>query len=64
GVKTNLDVLNAQSQLFQAKRDLAKSIFESWLQYFKLINSTGSIELEDIDILQMQLLHNREVKTH
>jgi outer membrane protein len=63
GVKTNLDVLNAQSQLFQAKRDLAKSIFESWLQYFKLINSTGSIELEDIDILQMQLLHNREVKT-
>jgi outer membrane protein len=48
GVRINIDVLNAQSQLFQTKRDLAKARYDVLLGTLKLRLANGSLKPADI----------------
>jgi outer membrane protein len=48
GVRINIDVLNAQSQLFQTKRDLAKARYDVLVGGLKLRQSNGSLEAGDL----------------
>jgi outer membrane protein len=47
GVRINIDVLNAQSQLFQTKRDLAVARYNVLLGQLKLRQANGTLKLED-----------------
>ena len=48
GVRINIDVLNAQSQLFQTKRDLAQARYNVLLGHLKLRQANGSLVPEDL----------------
>lgn len=49
GVRVNLDVLNAQTQLFQAQRDLAKARYDVLVNGLKLRQAAGVLMPQDID---------------
>lgn len=51
GVRINIDVLNAQSQLFQTKRDLAKARYDVLVGSLKLRQANGTLKPEDIHII-------------
>lgn len=51
GVKTNLDVLNSQTQLFQTKRDLARARYDVLLGQLKLRQAAGVLNAEDVQTL-------------
>jgi len=57
GVRINIDVLNAQSQLFQTKRDLAKARYDVLVGGLRLRQANGSLKPED-----MQAINNLLVK--
>lgn len=48
GVRINIDVLNAQSQLFQTKRDLAQARYNVLLGGLKLRQANGSLSPQDL----------------
>ena len=48
GVRINIDVLNAQSQLFQTKRDLAKARYDVLLGGLKLRQANGTLKMDDL----------------
>ena len=48
GVNINIDVLNAQSQLFQTKRDLAKARYDVLLSSLKLRQAAGTLTPQDL----------------
>ena len=48
GVRINIDVLNAQSQLFQTKRDLAQARYNVLLGTLKLRQAAGSLSEDDV----------------
>ncbi|GAC1534938.1 MAG: TolC family outer membrane protein [Ramlibacter sp.] len=48
GVRINIDVLNAQSQLFQTKRDLAQARYNVLLGQLKLRQANGTLVPEDL----------------
>ena len=48
GQRTNLDVLNAQQQLFEAKRDLELSRYNYLLGFLRLRFSAGTLGLADL----------------
>ena len=48
GVRINIDVLNAQSQLFQTKRDLAQARYNVLLGNLKLRQANGTLVPEDL----------------
>ena len=48
GIRINVDVLNAQQQLFSAERDLSKARYETLLQGLKLKAATGSLSEADL----------------
>jgi protease secretion system outer membrane protein len=48
GVRINLDVLNAQQQLYAAQRDLALARYNYLLSYLKLRFSAGTLNAEDL----------------
>lgn len=48
GVRTNVDVLNAQQQLFSARRDLYKSRYAYLLNRLKLKAATGALSEQDL----------------
>lgn len=48
GVRINIDVLNAQSQLFQTKRDLAKARYDVLLGGLQLRQASGVLSAEDV----------------
>ncbi len=48
GVRINIDVLNAQSQLFQTKRDLAVARYNVLIGQLKLRQANGSLKSEDL----------------
>ena len=49
GVRTSVDVLNAQQQLFSAKRDLAQARYNYIQSQLKLRASVGSLAEPDIE---------------
>ena len=48
GVNINIDVLNAQSQLYQTKRDLAKARYDVLVGSLKLRQAAGTLTPEDL----------------
>ena len=48
GVRINIDVLNAQQQLFTTQRDLAKARYDTIVNSFRLKAATGSLTEEDV----------------
>lgn len=49
GVRTNVDVLNAQQQLFTAKRDLSQARYNYILNQLKLKSAVGTLQDEDVE---------------
>ena len=48
-MRVNLDVLNAQTQLFQTQRDLAKARYDVVLNGLKLRQASGQLSPGDVD---------------
>lgn len=48
GVRINIDVLNAEQQLYSTKRDLAKARFDALLAQLKLKAAVGSLGEDDL----------------
>jgi protease secretion system outer membrane protein len=48
GVRINLDLLNAQQQLMQAKRDLVQARYNYLIAYLRLRNAAGVLNGEDL----------------
>jgi len=55
GVRVNLDVLNAQTQLFQTRRDLAKARYDVVLGGLKLRQASGQLKPADVDTINALL---------
>ncbi len=49
GVRINIDVLNAQQQLFSTRRDLANARYNTITNYLKLKAAAGSLREEDLE---------------
>ncbi len=48
GVRINIDVLNAQQQLFTTQRDLSKARYDTIVNSFRLKAAAGSLKEEDV----------------
>jgi outer membrane protein len=55
GVRVNLDVLNAQTQLFNARRDLAKARYDVLVNGLKLRQAAGQLKPEDVTAVNQLL---------
>ncbi len=51
GVRINLDLLNAQQQLFAARRDLAQARYNYLLSYLRLRNAAGTLDGNDLQLV-------------
>jgi outer membrane protein len=49
GVRINIDVLNAQQQLFQTRRDLALARYNAIINHLKLKAAAGTLRDEDLE---------------
>lgn len=58
GVRTNVDVLNAEQQLFAARRDLAKARYDVLLQGVKLKAAAGVLTEADLATLDALFDHS------
>ena len=56
GVRINIDVLNAQSQLFQTKRDLAVARYNVLIGGLKLRQANGTLTPEDLLLINSLLM--------
>jgi outer membrane protein len=55
GVRINIDVLNAQNQVFSAARDLATARYGTIMNHLKLKATAGSLRDEDLDVVNRAL---------
>jgi outer membrane protein len=55
GVRVNLDVLNAQSQLFDTRRDLSKARYDVLVNSLKLRQAAGQLAPQDVRALDALL---------
>lgn len=55
GVRINIDVLNAQSQLYQTKRDLAKARYDVLVGGLRLRQANGSLTANDLQAIEAVL---------
>ncbi len=55
GVRINIDVLNAQSQLYQTKRDLAQARYNVLLGGLRLRQANGTLQAEDLQAVNALL---------
>ena len=49
GVRINIDVLNAQQQLYQTRRDLAVARYNAIINHLKLKAAAGTLRDEDLE---------------
>jgi outer membrane protein len=49
GVRTNVDVLNAQQQLYTAKRDLSQARYNYIISQLRLKSAVGTLQDEDVE---------------
>src|SRR4029079_4145343 len=49
GVRINIDVLNAQQQLFSTRRDLAVARYNTITNHLRLQSAAGSLSESDLD---------------
>jgi outer membrane protein len=57
GVRINIDVLNAESQLYQTRRDLAKARYEVLMGMLRLKQASGGLERADLLPINQLLLN-------
>jgi outer membrane protein len=57
GVRINIDVLNAQSQLFQTKRDLARARYDVLVGSLRLRQANGSLAAGDLSGINALLVN-------
>jgi len=57
GVRTNLDVLNADGQLFNTQRDLKKARYDFLVNGLRLRASAGALAEEDVSAVNALLAH-------
>ena len=57
GVRTNIDVLNAQQQLFSTERDLARARYDTLLNGLRLKSAAGTLTENDLAGINMLLQH-------
>lgn len=57
GVRINIDVLNAQQQLFSTRRDLAKARYDTIVNGLRLKSAAGSLKEEDLVLVNGLLKH-------
>jgi len=55
GVRINIDVLNAQQQVFSTKRDLSKARYDALMSGLKLKAAAGSLSDADIEVVNRWL---------
>jgi outer membrane protein len=55
GVRTSLDVLNAQQQLFSTRRDLYQAQYNYLVSHLSLKAATGSLVEADLDRVNLSL---------
>ena len=55
GVRINIDVLNAQQQLYSTERDLAKAAYDTLLAQLRLKSAAGTLGEEDVQALNALL---------
>ena len=55
GVRINIDVLNAQQQLFSTRRDLSKARYDTLLNSLKLKAAAGVLQEEDLQEINLLL---------
>ncbi|HJU22613.1 MAG TPA: TolC family outer membrane protein [Casimicrobiaceae bacterium] len=55
GVRTNLDVLNTQQNVFQARHDLAQAYFNYLLGVLKLKSAVGTLSEQDLEDVNRRL---------
>ena len=55
GVRINIDVLNAQSQLYQTKRDLAKARYDVLVGSLRLRQANGTLTVRDLQAIDAVL---------
>jgi len=58
GVRTSVDVLNAQQQLYSAKRDLSQARYNTLLSQIKLKLATGTLSEQDLQQVNQWLENN------
>ena len=56
GVRVNLDVLNAQTQLFTTQRDLSKARYDVLLSGLRLRQASGTLQPTDINAVNAMLV--------
>lgn len=54
-MRINIDVLNAQSQLYQTKRDLAVARYNLLMGQLKLRQAAGTLALDDVQAINALL---------
>jgi outer membrane protein len=57
GVRINIDVLNAQQQLYSTRKDLAKARYDTIMNGLKLKSAAGTLREEDLVIVNGLLKH-------
>ena len=62
GIRINIDVLNSEQQLFQARRDLAKSRYDVLMQVLKLKAATGTLGVDDMAEINAMLVKDAAAK--
>jgi outer membrane protein len=55
GVRINIDVLNAEQQLYSTKRDLSRARYDTLVNGFKLKAAAGSLGEEDVEAVNRLL---------
>jgi len=54
-VRINIDVLNAQQQLFSTRRDLAVARYNTITSHLRLKSAAGSLKEEDLEEINKAL---------
>ncbi|MDR3352223.1 MAG: TolC family outer membrane protein [Zoogloeaceae bacterium] len=57
GVRINIDVLNAEQQVFSTRRDLARAYHDTLLAHLRLKNAIGTLEEKDVQEINALLQH-------
>ena len=55
GVRVNIDVLNAQTQLYTTRRDLSKARYDTLVGGLKLRQAAGQLKPEDVSAVSRLL---------
>ncbi|HET7863486.1 MAG TPA: hypothetical protein VFL86_03680, partial [Burkholderiaceae bacterium] len=54
--KVNAEVLESQTKLFEARRDLSKARYDAWVNYVKLAALAGRLDEGELQNLDAQLV--------